>query len=483
MLKQLFKNSFYLALPQLLTQAVSFFLIPLYMSKLSPSDYGVMELLNICATVLMIIVTLQISQAIIRFTIDSKDEQEESVIISTGFWSTLISVFTAFLILLLFSQTFNQWLTESREYLTIYILFAVSFLLNGISGYMATLLIWQKRVKQSAISSAISIVLTVVLSIWLILFLNKGILGNYIAIVSSSAVSLVINYYFVRDKIKFALSKKMYMAMIRFSTPMVFSALAWYSWYFIDRFMLRSFLSLHELGLFSVAAKFAIIFGVLLSVIENSFFPVILSNYKDEKTPKKITEFFSIVLIGILFLYCGISFFAKDIFNFLSSDEFNEAWKLLPLICLGQIFIKIYFFMPGFAIKRKTIYILYLSLAGTAINILLNFLLISKYGLQGAAIATSLGALCFLIAYAFISLKLYPIPFNWGKIILCAAIAGVLTGLCFYLQLNYNAKTFFLRGLIFCSTIGFSLFVLIGRQKLVEYIGTLSLALQRKKTQ
>lgn len=480
MLKQLFKNSFYLALPQLLTQAVSFFLIPLYMSKLTPSDYGVMELLNICATVLMIVVTLQISQAIIRFTIDSKDEVEESVIISTGFWSTTISIFTAFSILLLFSQSINQWLTESPGYLTIYILFTISFLLNGISGYLGTLLIWQKRVKESAITSAISIVLTVGLSVWLILFLNKGILGNYIAIVSSSAVTLIINYLFVRDKIKFALSKEKYLAMIKFSTPMVFSALAWYSWYFIDRFMLRSFLSLHELGLFSVAAKFAIIFGVILSVVENSFFPIVLSNYKDEGTPKKITEFFSIVVVGILFLYCGISFFAKDVFNFLSSGEFNEAWKLLPLICLGQIFIKIYFFMPGFAIKRKTIYILYLSLAGTTINIALNFLLISKYGLQGAAIATSLGALCFLIAYSFISLKLYPIPFNWYKIIFCVVVAGAVTAFCFYLQLNHNASTFFWRVLIFIATICFAIIVLIGKQRLSEYIASILLAFRKK---
>ncbi|HUR66487.1 MAG TPA: oligosaccharide flippase family protein [Chitinophagaceae bacterium] len=481
MLKQLFRNSFYLALPQLLTQAVSFFLMPLYMARLSPSDYGVMELLNICATVLMIIVTLQISQAIIRFTIDSKDEHEEKVIISTGFWSSFISIFTTFSILLLFSQTFNQWLTESKEYLTVYILFAFSFLINGVSGYMATLLIWQKKVKQSAISSGISIILTVGLSIWLILFMDKGIVGSYIAIVCSSAISLLVNYYFVKDKIKFSLSKGKYLEMIRFSTPLVFSALAWYSWYFIDRFMLRSFLSLHELGLFSVAAKFAIIFGVVLSVIESSFFPIVLSNYKDEKSPQKIAEFFSIVLTGILFLYCGINFFAKDIFNFLSSGEFNEAWRLLPLICLGQIFIKIYFFMPGFAIKRKTIYILYLSLAGTAVNILFNFLLISRYGLQGAAIATSLGAFFFLVAYAFISLKLYPIPFNWFKIILCAVIAGLLTALCYFLQLRYNADTFFLRMLLFCLTIGIALFVLIGRQRLLQYMGGLSLALQRKR--
>jgi O-antigen/teichoic acid export membrane protein len=480
MLKQLFKNSFFLALPQLLTQAVSFFLIPLYMRKLTPSDYGVMELLNICGTVLMILVTLQISQAIIRFTIDSKDVVEENVIISTGFWSTAIGIFTAFLILVLFSQPINQWLTESKGYMTVYILFAISFLLNGLSGYLGTLLIWQKRVKESAISSAITIILTVGLSVWLILFLDLGILGNYIAIVSSSAVSLLVNFYFVRNKINFSLNKKKYTAMIKFSTPLVFSGLAWYSWYFIDRFMLRSLLTLHELGLFSVAAKFAIIFGVILSVVENSFFPIVLSNYKDESTPKKIAEFFSIVLVGILFLYCGISFFAKDIFNFLSAGEFNEAWKLLPLICLGQIFVKIYFFMPGFAIKRKTIYILYLSLAGTSINIILNFLLISKYGLQGAAIATSLGALCFLIAYSFKSLKLYPIPFNWYKIIFGVTITGVITGFCFLLQLNYNADTFFWRILIFCTTIIFLSLLLIGRQKMAAYFTSISLVFQRK---
>jgi O-antigen/teichoic acid export membrane protein len=137
--------------------------------------------------------------------------------------------------------------------------------------------------------------------------------------------------------------------------------------------------------------------------------------------------------------------------------------------------------MPGFAIKRKTIYVLYLSLAGTTINIALNFLLISKYGLQGAAIATSLGALCFLIAYSFMSLKLYPIPFNWYKILFCMLVAGIVTAFCFYMQLNHNATTFPWRVLIFCGLIIFSIFILIGKQQLSRYVGNISLALQRKK--
>jgi O-antigen/teichoic acid export membrane protein len=480
MLKQLFKNSFFLALPQLLTQAVSFFLIPLYLAKLSPSDYGVMELLNICSTVLMIIVTLQISQAIIRFTIDSQNEHDEITIISTGFWSSSISIFIAFSILLLFSGPINNWLIASGDYFTVYILFCFSFLINGISGYLSTLLIWQKRVKESAISSIVSIGLTVGLSIWLILFLNKGIVGSYIAIICASAVTFLVNLYFVRDKIKFFLSKGKYNEMIKFSTPLVFSALAWYSWYFIDRFMLKSFLSLHELGLFSVAAKFAMIFGVILSVIENSYFPIVLSNYKEKSTPKNISDFFNIVFVGLLFVYCLLSFFAKDIFNFISGGEFNEAWRLLPLICLAQIFIKAYFFMPGFAIKRKTIYVLYLSLGGALINIILNYLLISKYGLQGVAFATSIGALLFLIGYARISLKLYPIPFKWPRIIICVCVTGFFVIICYYLQSNMNATTFFIRLLIFCFTLTFAFFVLIGKVRLLEYITNFSSLIKRK---
>jgi len=66
-IKELFHDSFFYGASKFLGQVVSFFLIPLYTSFLTPEDYGVTTILGIYSIVLALIANLGLESSIYNF--------------------------------------------------------------------------------------------------------------------------------------------------------------------------------------------------------------------------------------------------------------------------------------------------------------------------------------------------------------------------------------------------------------------------------
>ena len=70
--RYLLKNIGLLTLSSFATKLLSFFLVPLYTNILSTTEYGTYDLFNTTIGVLLPILTLNIQEAVMRFSIDSK---------------------------------------------------------------------------------------------------------------------------------------------------------------------------------------------------------------------------------------------------------------------------------------------------------------------------------------------------------------------------------------------------------------------------
>ena len=75
--KELLQNTIIIAIGNLSTQIISFFLLPLYTSVLSTKDYGIYDLLITISTFILPIITLLMEDALFRFLIDCKTEEEK----------------------------------------------------------------------------------------------------------------------------------------------------------------------------------------------------------------------------------------------------------------------------------------------------------------------------------------------------------------------------------------------------------------------
>jgi len=82
--KELVKNTAIVAVGKVCTKFLSFFLLPFYTAVLTTEDYGIVDLFNTYVSLLLPIILFQIEDALFRFTIDVRNnEQEKRKIIST----------------------------------------------------------------------------------------------------------------------------------------------------------------------------------------------------------------------------------------------------------------------------------------------------------------------------------------------------------------------------------------------------------------
>lgn len=160
-----------------------------------------------------------------------------------------------------------------------------------------------------------------------------------------------------------------------------------------DALMLGWLSGVRQVGLYTVAAKLALLVSFFLQVSNAAISPKLASLYAEKNMEemsvlvKRVT--LGLVIIAILFLIVFI--FGGNFFLGLWGNEFKEAYLVLIILAIGQFFnistgcAGMILIMCGFEKIHG-----YISLASVILNLILNYFLIVLYGAVGAAIATAI---------------------------------------------------------------------------------------------
>lgn len=109
---KLLKNTAIIAIGNLFTKCISFFMIPLYTSLMTTQQYGIVDLISTYTSLLIIVLTLQLEQGIFRFLIDVRDSYEKqkkyisTTILVLSVVNTIITIFM-FIILQCFQYKYT----------------------------------------------------------------------------------------------------------------------------------------------------------------------------------------------------------------------------------------------------------------------------------------------------------------------------------------------------------------------------------------
>jgi O-antigen/teichoic acid export membrane protein len=198
--------------------------------------------------------------------------------------------------------------------------------------------------------------------------------------------------------------------LLQESWPLVLSSLAVFIYSKIDQIMLGS-LNKTELGYYAVAVKLSEICDFLPVIIASSIFPKLAQ--LREKNYGEYLKNFQIYSDAMLFLWVGvalpISLLAPIIVQTLYGEQYTASATVLSIYVWAQ-------FGSNFGVARNTYfalegqlrYGLYLTVVGSVFNIVLNSLLIPKYGAVGATVATLITYFYVIILVNFLIKELRP---------------------------------------------------------------------------
>lgn len=401
--KQLLKNTIIVAIGQICTKFISFFLLPLYTALLSTEEYGVVDLLNTYISLLLPLLFLQIDQSIFRYLIDvRKDEKSKKSLITT----TLITVLVQALIFIVIYMIIAQFINNDYKY----------FLATNVVAAMISNLVLQisrglgdntTYSQGSLVSGAGAVILNVALIWGLRMGANGMLLATLLAnILCTIFVFLKLKLYkYINTK---CFSKDELKELWKYSIPLIPNQLSWWIINASDRIIVSYILGVAINGIYSAANKFSSICITLFNIFNMTWSESASMYIKD----KDSNEYFSNIINVSIKLFVAICFGIIAIMPFafkflITGKDFAPAYNQIPILMLSTIFSIIVSLLGSIYVAlKKTKEIAKTSIYAAIINITVNLLLIKFIGLYAASISTLLAYFAMSI-YRFIDVQKY----------------------------------------------------------------------------
>lgn len=455
-IKNISKHSAIYAIGNLISKGVGFFLIPLYTYQLTTADYGILEILDLTAQIIGMLLAMGIAQSVMRFYFEYDDESRDKVISTAIIVIWIISV-PALIIFFFLSAELSNLVFNTPDYSNLFNLIFVTTIINlNIEVPFAYIRIHEKSIFYTVLS-LVRLLITITLNIILLVYYKMGIAGILVSGVIASIVISIVLYIYILRNIRIVFSMEILTPMLKYGYPLIGSWIAMFVINFGDRFILQNLASLSDVGIYSLAYKFGmlpnlIILGPFMMIWAPKQFAIVKEKNAHNIFPTIFTYF---TLIQIFFCL-GIALLIKDTLAIIAAPEYRSAYQYVPIILLGYILFGAYQFVQfGILYRKKTSYLAISNLVVAIINILANMLLIPHYKIWGAAYATLLSFfLLFVISY-ILSQKLYYINFEkyrLAKLLLAAS-------LCFTASIYIDTQSIMLS--IFLNSIILLLFPIV----------------------
>ena len=409
MLKLFFKNTFVYTIGGALTRGVAIFLLPIYTNYLSPAEYGIIDLFIVVASIVNIIIALEISQGIARYYQDAKDEKEKAEYTSSAFWFTCLAYLLFILISLVFSNTFTIWLLGDFSKQNIFLLAMFAIATNGIFYFTRNQLKWQIQAKDSVLTDLVNVLIVASVAVYLLIIEGLKLESIFIGQIAGNIISSFFAILYAKKSYRFIFCFSKIKEMISYSMPLVFSSIGVFIAVYIDRIAIKDLLGLNELGIYGIAYRFAAIAFFVIVGFQKSLAPLVFKYYKEKNTPSDISKIFDIFAIFALFVVSGAILFNQELVVLFTTEAFYDSSSLIPILTMAVFFSNMYIFAPGIAIAKKTELILMITTSSAILNAILNYTLIPIFGLNAAAYATLISSVSAFLFYTILSHRFYPI--------------------------------------------------------------------------
>ncbi|WP_019679572.1 oligosaccharide flippase family protein [Ruminococcus flavefaciens] len=377
------KNMIWMTVGNFASKLLSFFLIPLYTSVLTTEEYGISDLIATTVTLLAPVLTLQINEAVMRFSLDNNVDKKQTL--SCGIFTIIGGFFVLLLLtpLLFLIQSVKQF----------YLLFLLYYLGTTINTLFAQYAKGIELVHHYAISGIIHTASVISCNILFLIVFKLGIKGYILSLVIGSVISLL--YLFVSGKYYKNLLKAKsiniltYKSMLKYSIPMIPNSLSWWISNSSDKYMLNYITDTSSVGVYSISYKIP----SLLSTVNTIFMSAWQISAVEDFGSRQSADFFSDMYKKLTALdalvVSMLVVFSKFLAKFLYINEFFDAWKYAAILCFAFYFSSLSSFLGSiYTSSKRTNALFYTSLIGAISNIVLNLILIHRYYAYGAAIAT-----------------------------------------------------------------------------------------------
>ncbi|WP_193222312.1 lipopolysaccharide biosynthesis protein [Alkalilimnicola sp. S0819] len=408
--------------------AGGFLLIPLYTHVLATEQYGLLELLNRIADILLLVMFMGLRQAYIRFYFEQDTPDWRQRV--TG--STLVFVLASGLILASLFWLLHEPLlglfadaAELRVPVMLLLLWmpAEMVLQLGMVDLQVRL-----RSLLYVLVSLLRLIGFIALNVYLIWVRDFGVVGVLLAQALVTGLIALGFLGLLGWQTRVRCSAALVRRLLAFGLPYLPAAAFMYVVNNGDRYVIGAYESLAAVGIYALAHKIGMMgTQFLMDPFNKVWSPFLFRHYSDPGGPRLVGRVYTLYTMVSLFVALGISLAAPVALPWISAAEYHGAATLVPLIALASVFYGMSCLGDaGILIAKRTRYKPLICALAALVSVLANFWLVPRWGATGAAVAAALAFLTLLLSTLWVANHFYRMWLPRGRIVVMFALSALL---------------------------------------------------------
>ena len=446
-IKKLAGQTMWYGVSSIAAKFINYLLTPFLTYTLAKtSDYGKMSLIYAAIPVLNVVFTYGFETAYFRFA--SRKEYKDSLY-STSAISLIFSTFFFTILLWLARDSFAGIVGLADVPAIVYIsIFVIAF--DALSTIPFAKLRLEERPRKYALVKVGGILVNIFF-VWFfvgycpahaeqvsnsfLVFIYRPDVNPIAYVLIANLIQSVFTLVLLSNEIsqvKLKFNFSLWKEMMIYSLPLVIVGMGGMVNEVFDRLMLRWWqpgsvtFKEQQVGIYSACYKLAILITLFIQAFRlgaEPFFFKQAEGQNPQKVYARVMKFF-VIVITLMFLVVSLYL---DVWKIFIAPAYWSGLIVVPVLLLANMFLGIYYNLSiWYKLTNKTSTGAYITLAGTAITITLNYIFIPSFGFIACAWATFLCYFTMMVLCFIWGQKNYRIPYAWKKLLAYIVIVVLL---------------------------------------------------------
>ncbi|MBN2197986.1 flippase [Candidatus Wolfebacteria bacterium] len=449
------KNVFWLSMGQIAGRLIRALFIIYAARLLGATEYGVFSYALGLAGFFTIFADIGINQILTKEA--SQKPEKASIYFATSFWIKTVLLLGTIILVIFVAPHFSK--IESAKIIIPFVAILVIF--DNLRELSNAFFRAKEKMELEAFVNVLMNISIALIGIVILYYFSsaKAVTFSYIG---SAGAGLFTAVFILREEFSKIISnfdRKLVRPILKSAWPIALSGLLGAFMLNVDIIMLGWIRSAQEIGFYSAGQKIIQLFYVLPTIIASAIFPILsrtVGKKQHQKATLIIEKGMTIILSLAIPLVIGGIILGKPIINFLYGNEYLPGALSFQVLLLTILIVFPQILLGNLVLvynKQKKIagYMFFASIS----NIVFNALLIPKFGIIGAAIATVIVQISYniLIWNMIKKVSHFKTLKNLKKIFLASIIMGIisffLNKIGIHLIINITISAGFYLGLLF----------------------------------
>jgi O-antigen/teichoic acid export membrane protein len=415
-----------------LTRAVSFMMLPVYTRYLTPTDYGVLQLVQMVLDVTAILLSAGLTSGVLRFYLKAESEDERRAVVSSAFFMLCgLNALGGLGLAASATRIADLFLSGAGPEGSLLLrIVSVTFFLEAFVAVPLLLLQVRRLAGWYMAASLTRLLLQLTLNIILVVVLGWGVKGVLIGTLCANlVVGGTLTFWMLRQT-GLRMRRSAIRDLRRFGVPYQIATAGSFILTFGDRFFLQHYHGLAAVGLYGLAYQFGFLLHSLGPVpFFRAWSPhrLALASEPREIRDRSYNESFLHLNLILISLAAGIAIFIRPTLTILSAPEFWPAAAFVPLIVAAFV-LQVWTDAVnlGIEVSEQTRFASLSVWISVVVILVLYTLLVPPFAGMGAALATMLSmAVRFGCTLRF-SQQLWPVSWHWAPQLRLAAYGAAV---------------------------------------------------------